>query len=87
MSPVSSDPLSCLLARVVFHTRGAPTQFPPKPPPFPSLCLPVSSPSFYPSLLRGRRVLLMGGRKQVFGMELARVLGEVRNPGHPSCSL
>lgn len=29
----------------------------------------------------------MGGRKEVFGMELAGVLGEVRNPGYPSCRL
>lgn len=32
----------------------------------------------------GREVV---GRKQAFGMELAGVLKEVRNPGHPSCSL
>lgn len=29
----------------------------------------------------------MVGRKQAFGMELAGVLKEVRNPGYPSCSL
>lgn len=29
----------------------------------------------------------MVGRKQAFGMALAGILKEVRNPGHPSCSL
>lgn len=28
---------------------------------------------------------LVGGRKWAFGMELAGVMEEVRNPGHPSC--
>ena len=35
-------------------------------------------------LLRGGGPLV-GERKWAFGMESAEVLGEVRNPGHPSC--
>lgn len=86
MSPVSSDPLSCFSARGVFNTRGGPPlsflqNLRPSPrfvllrPPLPTL------------VSLGEGVLLVGGRKEVFGMELAGVLGEVRNPGHPSCRL
>lgn len=50
------SPLTCSAAfqRVEFSTSWPPThtQFPLKPPPFPSLCLPASYPSFY-SILKG----------------------------------
>lgn len=50
------SPLTCSAAfqRVEFSTSRPPThtQFPLKPPPFPSLCLPASYPSFY-SILKG----------------------------------
>lgn len=52
----------------------------------PSLPLSSCALPFLPPipLLRGEGQLV-GGRKWAFGVESAEVLGEVRNPGHPSC--
>lgn len=82
MSPVSSDPHSCLLARGVFHTRGGPPLgfLPNLHPSLPlSSCaplLPVLSWGGARSRRPGAGLGLLRG--------LLRFLRKVANPGHPS---
>lgn len=82
MSPVSSDPHSCLSAHGVFHTRGPPHSVSSKTPALPSLCPPAFP---LPILLRGWAAAQ--GQEWEFGMESSEFLRKVTNSGHPGCRL
>ena len=85
MSPLTHSAAS---QHGVFHTREAPLSFLQNL--RPSLPLSCVLPFLLPvPLLKGWGWGAagggVGGRKWAFGKELAEVMEEVRNPGHPSC--